>query len=149
MASKEETGELFRWKALNLFTVVINGEFGLAISEVTFERSHFGWKLPPSFLTLMIHHILLTSAILWLLYEDFYTNHLRWPELANCVTVPRTKKPAMPKTPPKPKKSQEQKKPTTATKSTESPTPKPKRKRQETKKATKEPDRKILVAVDL
>ncbi|KAF6221406.1 hypothetical protein HO133_002261 [Letharia lupina] len=54
----------------------------------------------------------------------------------------------MPKTPPKPKKSQEQKKPTTATKSTESPTPKPKRKRQETKKATKEPDRKILVAVD-
>ncbi|CAD6568371.1 MAG: hypothetical protein ASARMPREDX12_001385 [Alectoria sarmentosa] len=68
--------------------------------------------------------------------------------LANCVAVSRAKKPAMAKTPTKPEMSKETKKSTTATKHTESPTPKPKRKRQETKKATKEPDRKILVAVD-
>lgn len=41
------------------------------------------------------------------------------------------------------------KKPTLASNDTETLAPKPKRKKSETKKAKKEPDRKILVAVDL
>lgn len=53
------------------------------------------------------------------------------------------------KTTTKPKMLKEPKKRTPAIKRAESPTPKPKRKKSGTKKATKEPDRKILVAVDL
>ena len=53
------------------------------------------------------------------------------------------------KKPKKVKETKERKKATTVIKCSESPTSKPKRAKSETKKVTKEPDRKILVAVDL
>ena len=79
-------------------------------------------------------------------------NYLGLLELSNCITASTSKTVTMIKAPVKPKKvkePKEPKKPSTTKKAAESPTSKPKRKRTDAKKATKETDRKILVAVDL
>lgn len=102
-----------------------------------------------TFLKSTIYRVLLTFAFLRSFCGDCCSNHSKPPDLANCVTASPPKKSTTPKAPAKSTRPKEPKKPTTAKKGTESPTPKPKRKRQETKKVTKEPDRKILVAVDL
>ena len=151
--NEEEIGELSHWKVQNFLTLIMSVaawepvNYSVYYSWITSLRVifHFG---PHLHCTL----VPLTSAVHCSLLWECYSNHLRLPELSNCITVSRSKKATTIKTPAKPRKvkePKEPKKPATTIKSAESPTSKPKRKKSEKKKATKETDRKILVAVDL
>ncbi len=140
MASQEELSEYFHLNSLTLDCFSPPSPLTL----LTFRSFH----LVAQFHYLACHtHVRISTCTL----GHWCTNHSKWLDLANCITVSRPRKPTAikvstnPKEPKEPRAPRAPKKPTPATDCTEPPKPK----HVATKKAAKGPDRKILVAVDL
>ena len=144
---EEEIGKISHQNALNLFTLIMAN---VAWQHVKYFKTslwiHF---VLTSAIFHAIFHFLLTSAIKFSLRRECHSNSLQRPELSNCITASRPVEHTMLKTTTTPKILKEPKRRNTVMKRAESPTPKPKGKKSDTRKATKEPDRKILIAVDL